>query len=74
MVIYFNEWIQIILVASDYERGDPLGGTHDAVLYGEASVMIDAMLLGIYQGIKYGGTLDFDNGMIICTVDRIMCC
>ena len=60
-------------MALDCEREDPMVGTHDVVLYGEASVTIDTILLGINQGIKYGGTLDFDNGMIICTVDRIMC-
>ena len=60
-------------MALDYEREDPLAGTHDVVLYGEASVIIDTILLGINQGIKYGGTLDFDNAMIICKVDGIMC-
>ena len=45
-------------MALDCEREDPMVGTHDVVLYGEASVTIDTILLGINQGIKYGGTLD----------------
>ena len=60
-------------MALDCEREDHMVGPHDVVLYGEASVTIDTILLGINQGIKYGGTLDFDNDMIICIVDGIMC-